>query len=91
MLLRLRRRFGTWLAPAIALALFAAMFTVSTLWIGPAIRGNGDDAPIEDHEQHHAPLSLGRDASVVLSTRARTLQTGTTSRSARSAALPRRG
>jgi hypothetical protein len=56
MLLRLRRRFGTWLAPAIALAVFATMFTVSTLWIGPAIRGDGDDAPAEDHEQHHAAL-----------------------------------
>lgn len=30
LLLRLKRRFGSWLAPAIALALFAVMFTVST-------------------------------------------------------------
>ena len=41
MLLRLKRRFGTWIAPSIALAIFAVMFTVSTLWIGPAIRGDG--------------------------------------------------
>ncbi|MFN8558267.1 MAG: hypothetical protein U0531_13300 [Dehalococcoidia bacterium] len=42
MLRRLRRRLGTWLAPGIALALFVAMFTVSTLWIGPAVRGVGE-------------------------------------------------
>jgi hypothetical protein len=58
MLLRLRRRFSTWLAPAIALVVFASMFTVSTLWIGPAIRGDGDDAPAEEHEQHHAALPV---------------------------------
>ena len=53
MLLRLRRRFGTWLAPGIALAFFAVMFTVSTLWIGPAIRcetGTEDvRAPLDEH------------------------------------------
>jgi hypothetical protein len=42
-LLRLRRRFGTWRAPIVALAVFAAAFTLSTLVIGPAIRG--DDTP----------------------------------------------
>ena len=41
-LLRLRRRFGTWRAPMVALAAFAAAFTLSTLVIGPAIRGDGD-------------------------------------------------
>jgi putative oligomerization/nucleic acid binding protein len=40
MLLRLRRRFGTWAAPGVALVLFAAAFTVSTLRTGPAIRGD---------------------------------------------------
>lgn len=45
-LLRLRRRFGTWLAPAIALTLFAFAFTLSTFVIGPAISGeSGDGAP----------------------------------------------
>lgn len=39
-LLRLRRRFGNWLAPAIALAVFAAMFSLSTFVIGPWIRGD---------------------------------------------------
>lgn len=57
MLLRLRRRFGTWTAPGVALALFAVMFTVSTLWIGPAIRGDaGDDTAggmPGDHPSHH--------------------------------------
>jgi len=56
MLLRLRRRFGTWAAPGVALAVFAVMFTVSTLWIGPAIRGgsggSSGDQPV-DHPSHH--------------------------------------
>jgi hypothetical protein len=39
MLVRLRRRFGNWWAPGIALAVFAVMFTVSTVVIGPAISG----------------------------------------------------
>ena len=55
MLFRLKRRFGTWIAPGIALAIFAVMFTVSTLWIGPAIRGDaGSDnggQPV-DHLSH---------------------------------------
>ena len=54
---RLYRRFGTWRAPAIALAVFAAMFSLSSFVIGPAI--SGDDSParpgIEEdgHAQHH--------------------------------------
>ena len=54
---RLHRRFQTWRAPAIALAIFAAMFSLSSFVIGPAI--SGDDAPtrpgIEQggHDQHH--------------------------------------
>lgn len=43
-LLRLRRRFGNWRAPTVAVAVFAAAFTLSTLVIGPAIRGD-DDPP----------------------------------------------
>ncbi len=42
MLLRLRRRFGSWTAPAIGLAVFTAMFALSTWVIGPAISGSGD-------------------------------------------------
>lgn len=53
MLLRLRRRFGTWVAPAIALVLFAVAFSVSTFVIGPAIRG--DDGPVATEEQQVDP------------------------------------
>lgn len=57
MLLRLRRRFGTWAAPGVALALFAVAFTASTLWIGPAIRGSSGGSsggqPV-DHASHHS-------------------------------------
>lgn len=51
MLVRLKKRFGTWAAPAIAAGLFAVTFTVSTVWIGPAIRGDEDDAgrPADPH------------------------------------------
>ena len=66
-LLRLRRRTGDWRVPAAALALFAAVFSLSTFVIGPQISGSGDDdsppeaqgrgtaAPGEGsaHEQHH--------------------------------------
>jgi hypothetical protein len=41
MLLRLRRRFGTWKAPAIGLLIFIAMFSFSTFVIGPTMRGSG--------------------------------------------------
>jgi hypothetical protein len=61
LLLQLRRRFRTWIAPAIALTVFATMFTVSTLWIGPAVRDliSGDDGVSDtSHEEHHA-MHLG--------------------------------
>ena len=45
LLLRLRRRFNTWRAPAIGVLIFAAMFSVSTFVIGPAISGSGDANP----------------------------------------------
>lgn len=54
---RLHRRFRTWKAPAIALAVFAAAFSLSSFVIGPAI--SGENAParpgIEDggHAEHH--------------------------------------
>ena len=57
LLLRLKKRFNSWAAPGVALALFIIMFTISTLWIGPAIRGdNGGDgtAPVDPH---HASLT----------------------------------
>ena len=59
MLLRLKRRFGTWGAPALGLAVFAAMFSVSAFVIGPAISGN-DQAEQQrlptptPHGEHHS-------------------------------------
>jgi hypothetical protein len=35
------RRFRTWIAPAVALGVFVAVFTFSTLVIGPPITGEG--------------------------------------------------
>jgi hypothetical protein len=51
LLLQLRRRFHSRLVPAIALGLFGLMFTVSTLWIGPAIRGG--DSSTSTPDAHH--------------------------------------
>ena len=53
---RLRCRFRTWKAPAIALAVFATAFSLSSFVLGPAI--SGADAParpgVEDgHAAHH--------------------------------------
>ena len=58
MLRRLHHRFQTWRAPAIALAIFAAMFSLSSFVIGPAISGddNGtDNTPASHQQQHHEP------------------------------------
>lgn len=58
-LVRLHRRFATWRAPAIALAIFAAMFALSSFVIGPAISGGDDsnspsvDQPGGGHDGHH--------------------------------------
>jgi hypothetical protein len=60
LLLKIYGRFGTWLAPAIALALMASAFSLSSFVIGPAI-ARSDEAPspapgIEQpsgHDQHH--------------------------------------
>lgn len=58
---RLYRRFGTWKAPAFALATFALMFFLSAFVLGPAI--SGDDqvpgpVPVQtpdpaEHDSHH--------------------------------------
>ena len=60
MLRRLYRRFGTLVAPAMAVVVFAAVFTFSSLVIGPRLTGS-DDSPatpgIEQpsgHESHHS-------------------------------------
>jgi hypothetical protein len=64
LLLRLKRRFGSWLAPGLALAFFAIMFTVATLWIGPWVRGEGSVGP-EPPDPHHPDAAVqqavGRD------------------------------
>ena len=53
---RLHRRFRTWRAPAIALAVFAAMFSLSSFVIGPALAGDEPPARpgIEQsgHDEH---------------------------------------
>ena len=59
LLLRLKKRFSTWAAPSVALALFAVMFTISTLWIGPVIRGNsGGNAASPTEDPHHSSRSF---------------------------------
>ncbi len=60
-LLRLRRRFHSWWAPAIGLAAFAVMFALSAFLIGPAINGSSGGSPapapssstVDEHSQHH--------------------------------------
>jgi predicted PurR-regulated permease PerM len=62
-LLRLRRRFKTWIAPSIGLVAFAAAFSFSTFVIGPLIsneRTGPSDAPTEPEpkvtdEHGHTP------------------------------------
>ena len=59
MLIKLRRRFSNWWAPAIAIGVFAAMFSISSFVIGPLI--SRPDAPPRppgvsevDHIAHHS-------------------------------------
>ena len=61
MLRRLYRRFGTLVAPALAVVAFAAVFTFSSLVIAPRLTGTDDSPPatpgIEQpsgHESHHS-------------------------------------
>lgn len=63
LLRRLYARFGTWRAPATAVAVFAAAFTFSALVIGPALTGSSGDpseapsgpdpTPSQNHSDHH--------------------------------------
>lgn len=61
LLRRLYRRFGTWKAPAVALGVFALMFSLSAFVIGPAISGDEPDpdpVPVQtpdpdEHGDHH--------------------------------------
>lgn len=59
LLRRLHRRFDSWKAPALALGVFALMFSLSAFVIGPAI-SNGDQERVpvrtvdpDEHEGHH--------------------------------------
>ena len=62
LLRRLHRRFGTWKAPALAVAVFAIMFSISAFVIGPAISSPDPvDAPRPadspspaEHSTHHS-------------------------------------
>lgn len=62
LLQRLYRRFLSWWAPTIAVAVFSGLFTLSALVVGPAIAGessSGDQPPAptqtraQDHGNHH--------------------------------------
>lgn len=60
MLLRLRRRFGTWLAPAVASAIFTGVYLFSALVVGPAITAESANQAVpaasplpSDYAEHH--------------------------------------
>ncbi len=62
LLLRLRRRFGSWLAPGVASVIFLVVYLFSSLVVGPAITGSSaaDAAPApsstplpSEHDEHH--------------------------------------
>lgn len=45
LLIRLQRRFHTWMAPVIAIAIFGLAYTLSSVFIGPLISGDDPAAP----------------------------------------------
>lgn len=60
LLIKLHRRHGSWLAPALAAGLMAVAFVFSTVVLGPLIAGDQNAAPATDggatgptHEAHH--------------------------------------
>ncbi|MBA2559093.1 MAG: hypothetical protein H0V07_04265 [Propionibacteriales bacterium] len=58
LLRRLYTRFDTWKAPAIALVIFVAMFSVSAFVIGPAISG---DSSAQTPSPVQTPVHSGHD------------------------------
>ncbi len=54
MLLRLRHRFGSWLAPAIAGGIFTAVYLISSFAIGPMLLGTGNAAPSHAVPSEHS-------------------------------------
>lgn len=64
-LLRVHRRCGNWRVPAVLLATFAAMFSLSAFVIGPAITNSGSDNAKPTPTQPAAPgapAKTGHDA-----------------------------
>ncbi len=55
MLRRLYRRFGTLIAPALAVVAFAAVFTFSTLVVAPWLTGSDASTPTPGIEQPTTP------------------------------------
>lgn len=58
-LLRLHRRFDTWVAPAVGLAAMAAVFSVSTFVVGHALVR--DDEPVAPAGPGQAPTPSAHD------------------------------
>lgn len=54
-LLRVRRRCGNWRVPGALLALFAAVFSISTFVIGPALSGSDSAATSKPTTEQIAP------------------------------------
>lgn len=52
-LLRIYHRFQTWIAPAIAVAVMAITFSISTFVIGPAISGEDGGADERTEQPQH--------------------------------------
>jgi hypothetical protein len=62
-LLRVHRRCGNWRVPAALLATFAAMFSISTFVIGPAISGSDSSKSTPAQQTSPgAPPKTGHDA-----------------------------
>jgi hypothetical protein len=61
MLLRLRRRFRSWLAPSVATLVFGVVYLFSALVVGPMITGSTSGSivepistpPASEHDAHH--------------------------------------
>lgn len=76
-LTRLYRRFNSWRAPAVALTIFAMMFSLSAFIIGPAISGGSPPSPSgpagqtpADHSSHPAEWPNFAGSEVMIAVRA---------------------
>jgi hypothetical protein len=66
LLIRLYRRFQTWVAPAIAVAVFAVTYTLSSLLLGPLITGEeaaGTPASTPTTIDHHGHQEVSDSAT----------------------------